>query len=100
MHIVSRLLLLISFLLGTSQIFSYLYLQATAPRKPDLSIGAIYVRHMQVDTVYLTKAQSYFCNDEIINIAVSFGLPAIFYEVWAQQKRLKKKKTSCCGEQD
>lgn|GEM_PF-6931357 len=92
MHIVSRFLLLISILLGTSQIFSYLYLQATAPRNPDVSIGAIYLRHMQGDTVYLTKAQSYYCNDEIINIAVWCGLPAIFYEVWAQQKRAKKQK--------
>ena len=92
MHIVSRFLLLISFLLGTSQIFSYLYLQATAPRKPDVSVGAIYLRHMQGDTVYLTKAQSYYCNDEIIDIAVFWGLPAILYEVWAQQKRAKKQR--------
>jgi len=92
MHMVSRFLLLISFLLGTSQIFSYLYLQATAPRKPDVSVGAIYLRHMQGDTVYLTKAQSYYCNDEIINIAVFWGLPAIFYEVWAQQKRAKNQR--------
>ena len=92
MHIISRFLLLISFLLGTSQIFSYVYLQATAPRKPDVSIGAIYLRNMQGVTVYLTKAQSYYCNDEISNIAVFCGLPAIFFEVSAQQKRAKSQK--------
>jgi hypothetical protein len=92
MRILSRFLLLIFFLLTTSQIFSYLYLQATAPRKPDISIGAIYLRHMQGDTVYLTKAQSYYCNDEILNIAVFCGLPAIFYEVWAQQKRAENQR--------
>jgi len=41
--------------------------------------------------VYLTKAQSYFCNDQIINLDVSIMFPVLFYEVWAQQKRLKKK---------
>ena len=92
MRVVSRFLLLISILAGTSQVFSYLYLQATAPRKPEVSLGAIYLRHMQGDTVYLTKAQSYYCNDEIINFAVFCGLPAIFYEVWAQQKRAKKQR--------
>ena len=42
--------------------------------------------------MYLTKAQSYFCNDQIINIDVCIMLPVIFYEVWAQQKRLKNQK--------
>jgi hypothetical protein len=92
MRVVRRFLLLIFFLATISQIFSYPYLQATAPRKPDASIGAIYLRRMQGDTVYLTKAQSYYCNDRIIYIAVFCGLPVMLYEAWAQQKRSKKQK--------
>ena len=91
MRVVSRLLLLISILAGTSQVFSYLYLQATAPRKPDVSLGAIYLRHMQGETVYLTKAQSYYCNDEIIDIAGLCFLPAWFCEVWAQKRARKQR---------
>jgi hypothetical protein len=84
---------LIFVLVVMSQIFSYLYLQATAPRKPDPSVGAIYVTRMQGDTVYLTKARSYFCNGPIFDIGLFFfGLPVIFYEVWALHKGSKKRK--------
>jgi hypothetical protein len=47
---------------------------------------------MQGDTVYLTKAQSYYCNDLILNIVVYLGFPVIFYEAWTQHKRAKKQK--------
>jgi hypothetical protein len=92
MRVVRRFLLLIFFLATISQIFSYLYLQATAPRKPDASLGAIYLRRMQGDTVYLTKAQSYYCNDWIVDIAALCGLPVMLYEAWAQQKRTSERK--------
>ena len=82
---------LIFVLVMMGQIFSYLYLQATAPREPDASIGAIYLTRMQGDTVFLTKAQSYFCNGPISDIGLFFfGLPVIFWEVWAQQKKRKE----------
>jgi len=96
MRVVSRFLLLISILAGTSQVFSYLYLQATAPRKPDVSLGAIYLRHMQGDTVYLTKAQSYYCNDEIINL-LYFAGSLQFSTKCGHSKNEPKSKGKICG---
>ena len=86
------ILLLIFFLATLSQIFLGVHFQASAPRKPDSSLGAIYPVQIKGDIVYLTSTESYCYNDWIVVIGAVFGVPVMLGDALARRKRSKRRR--------
>jgi len=86
------ILLLIFFLATLSQIFLGVHFQASAPRKPDSSLGAIYPVQIKADIVYLTSTESYCYNDWIVVLGAVFGVPVMLRDALAGRKRSKRRR--------
>jgi len=93
MPIVRRILFSIFILMTLSQIFLGVHFQASAPRKPDSSLGAIYPVRIKGDIVYLTSTESYCYNDWIVVIGAVCGVPVMLAEALARRKRSKERRT-------
>jgi hypothetical protein len=91
MVILRRILLLVSTLLVLSQRCLGVYFAAKAPQVPDHAQDAIYPVRIHQSVVYITRAESYYYNDRVLDLSFYLGAPVIIVEILAQIKRSKKR---------
>jgi hypothetical protein len=84
------IMLTASVLLALSQWCLGVYFAAKAPSVPNPTEGVVYPSQIHESVVYLTRTESDFYNDRIVDISFYLGAPVVAYLFFARMKESKR----------